>query len=110
MTDDKSVPPKFLVFFTEFHVELCGNGDAMAEKQKESQAARLFVQKNACGCSFWALVIPYFSSRVRRSPRPSSPQDTSERLREGWWVACLGTEGRMEAAERKRLVNKPRPP
>lgn len=66
------------------------NKESRRKKNKQAGSPSLL-------SSFWALVIPYCSSRVRRSPQPSSPQDTSERLREGWWVVCVGTEGRMEA-------------
>lgn len=60
--------------------------------------------------SFWALVIPYCSSHVRRSPQPSSPQDMSERLREGWRVVCEGTEGRMEASREEEAGQQATPP
>lgn len=67
------------------------------EKKREEKKQNKLAPPPPLLSSFWALVIPYCSSRVRRSPQPSSPQDTSERLREGWWVVCVGMEGRMEA-------------
>ncbi|MEQ2300020.1 hypothetical protein AMECASPLE_020954, partial [Ameca splendens] len=76
------------------------------KEEKRQKQTKKTADSLSLPSSSWVLVIPYCSSRVRRSPQPPppSPQDASGRVGgSSEWERRAG----WRPAERTRLLNRP---